>query len=70
MTKSNVGKKEFISAYIMEGTQDRNLETGTEAEAMEEQHLLLVCFCFLIEPRTTIQDWHHPQWAGPSPVTH
>jgi len=25
--------------------------------------------CFLIEPRITVQRWHHPQWAGPSLLT-
>jgi len=32
--------------------QDRNLEAGADAEAMEESCLLACSACFLIEPRT------------------
>jgi hypothetical protein len=44
MTKCNLGKKGFVPAYssghrsqeVREGTQDRNLEAGTELQTMEE----------------------------------
>jgi hypothetical protein len=38
---------------VRAGTQDRNLEAGTEAEATEEHCLLACSACFLIQHRTT-----------------
>jgi hypothetical protein len=44
--KSHTSRKGFVSAYrlqaIVEGSQDRKLEAGTEVEAME--HCLLAAF--------------------------
>jgi hypothetical protein len=53
--------------------QGRNLEAETDAETMEEC-CLLACFtracsaCFLQNPGTPVQGWHHPKWAGLYPV--
>ena len=84
MTKSNSGKKRFISSYdspslreVGTRTQRRNLEAGTEAEAMEECCLLAcsscpVQFVFLCTPG---QD-HLPrgdtcsQWAEAFHINH
>jgi hypothetical protein len=65
MTKSNSGKKGFISDYNSQdspsqqeartGTQGRNLEPRSESEAMEEHCLLFVAFSasFLMQSRPT-----------------
>ena len=56
--------------------QDRNLEAGTDAEAMEGRCLLACLFfmagstCFLIGPRRTSLGWPCPQWTGPSAINH
>lgn len=48
MTKSNLGQGAFVSSYIHHGlsprelreeTQSRNLEAGSEAEAVEDHYL-------------------------------
>ena len=83
MTKHSLGRKEFISSYSLQciiqriraGTQVRNLEAEANAEAMEECCLLayftwLVQPAFLYTPVTPAQEWHHPQWAGPSHINH
>ena len=53
MTESNLGRKGFITAHscgsITKGSQGRNLEAGTETEAMEE-HCSLGCFSLLAQP--------------------
>ena len=48
--------------------QGRNLEAGAGAEAVEGW-CLLACssWLVLIEPRTTVQGWHHPQCTSPFP---
>ena len=54
MSKSTLGRKRFTSAYIFrlhsitEGSQDRNLEEGTDAEAMKD-HWLLACSSWLAQ---------------------
>lgn len=57
------------------GTQDRNFETGTGAEANIEEHYLLaphrvlsLPFSYSLGPVT--QDEHCPQWTGPSHFNH
>jgi hypothetical protein len=64
MTKSKLGRKEFIQLTLphcysspkkvrMETQQDKNLEAGANREAMEGCCLLSQSACFLIEPRMT-----------------
>lgn len=57
------------------GTEGRNLEAGTDAEAIKECYLLscplrLSQLDFLYIPGPHIQEWQQPQWAGPSPINH
>ena len=60
MAKSNLRRKGFIWLTYpdsIEGSQyrkslSRNLETGADAEAMEECYLLACSACFLTESRT------------------
>ena len=42
-----------LSKKVRAGTQDKNLEAGTEAEATKETCLLSCSACLLILPRTT-----------------
>lgn len=53
MTKKKLERKRFIS--VSEESQGRNLETGMDAEAMEERYLLAYYFWvlhfFLMYPR-------------------
>jgi hypothetical protein len=55
----------FLFRFITEGTQGRNLEAGTEAEAMEKP-----CFLASFQPafsynlRALAQEQPHPHWAG------
>jgi hypothetical protein len=39
--------------FIVQGSQGRNLEVVTDAEAIEECYLLACIACLLIAPRTT-----------------
>jgi hypothetical protein len=61
----------FIIQFIMAGSQGRNLEEGTEAEAMKE-YCLLICspwlysVSFLNNTGPPDQEWHRPQWALPN----
>jgi hypothetical protein len=80
MTKATWGGKGLFSSHFhitvhhqrksgQELKQDRNLEAGADAEALERCCLLACSGCFLIEPRTTRLDiaspkmgWPHPHW--------
>ena len=58
-----------------EGSQNRNSSrAGIWGQELMQRHgrvlltglLLIACSVyFFIEPRTTSQGWHHPQWARP-----
>lgn len=71
MTKSNVRRKQFISAYGSTSqsiTKGRKLEARTEAEGMGNCCLLgyslLACsYHFLMEPMTTRPGHQHPHGA-------
>ena len=66
MTKSNVEERRVLVLKTGQELQGRNLEAGTEAEAMEE-HCLLVCSpwltpsAFLYNPGLSVQSWHCPK---------
>lgn len=75
MTKSNMGKKGFISPDSTEGSQDRNLEAETGVEAMEEC-CLPACSPGLTPPALSKhvgsppQEWYHIYGLGPAtPIT-
>lgn len=57
MTKSNFGGKGLFhftaSEFIIQGSQGRNLEVVTDAEAIEECYLLAGLACLLIAPKVT-----------------
>ena len=48
---------------IIQGSQGRNLEVGTEAEAMEECYLLACSGAFLQYPGPPAREWHCVQLA-------
>ena len=57
----------------MKGSQGRNLEAGTEIQAMKEHCLLTSSLrlpqpAFLYTPGPPDQRWHCPQWARPSHI--
>jgi hypothetical protein len=59
------------SSETRDKSWDRDMETGPEAEAMEEHNSLdcfswLVQLSFLYSPSPYAQGWHCPQWASPS----
>ena len=72
MTKSNLWREGFILCYtfrlqsIVEGSQGRNLETGTEAETMEEcclltcSHASLSLFSYTTQDQMS-KEWHYLQ---------
>ena len=84
MTKSRLRKKGFISDYsfyspssreVRAGTQGKNLETGTDAEAMRSATYWCVphmacSTCFLTPSETTCPGWHRLLWAVPSHASH
>lgn len=77
--QSNLGRKEFflahifffLSLFIIKKIQDRKLEAGTNADAMEKC-CFLACSSWLIQSvflqnwGWLVQEWHHPQWTGTS----
>lgn len=67
---STLGRKGFIWFMLVTSEQEsrgRNLEAGTDAEAMEKA--CFSCFTqsvFLQNLGWPVQVWHNPQWAGTS----
>ena len=65
MTKSNLGKKGFISSYtlqyIIKGSKYRDMETETESEAMEKYCLHSLVNLLIYNPGPPAQGWHLPQ---------
>lgn len=56
---------------VRAGTQDRNLEAGTEVQASEKGSFhWLALSASLYHPGAPAQWWHHPQWTGPSHINH
>lgn len=59
----------FIMKNSQAGAQDENLEAQQKqnhGEIMLTCLLLMYCsISFLIQPRTTVQRWNHPQRPGP-----
>jgi hypothetical protein len=84
MTKKQVGEERVYSTYtstllfITKESQDRNSHrAGSRSWYKGHGWVLLTDFlplacstCFLIEPKTTNQEWYHSQWAAPSPIDH
>lgn len=52
------------------GTQGRNLEVETEADAIQESCFWFSQPAFLYTSEPPAQGWHHPQWYGPSHINH
>jgi hypothetical protein len=87
MTKSKLRKKGLIPLALPDnkqsiaegnwnrGTQGRNLDAGTEAEAMEGW-MLLTGSLWLAQPNflynlgLPAHWWDHGQWAGPFHINH
>jgi hypothetical protein len=86
MTKEDLERKDLFGLNFQvtdhcikksgqERKQDRNLEAGAEAEAMEENSFQ-VCFPWTAQPAPLeppgppAQGQYHPQWAGPSHINH
>jgi hypothetical protein len=65
----------YITEKIRAGTQGRNLEARSEAEAMMEC-CLLACFPWLLQSAFLYnlgpwaQGWPHPPWPGPFHINH
>lgn len=59
MTKRSLGRTRFITVYsqpsraVRSGTQGKDLEAGTEAEALDGHCLLACLVCFLLQPSPT-----------------
>lgn len=85
-SKSYMGRTRFIPVYnaqstpLTTGSQGRNSaqEIGGENWSQGWGNLLLTDWlafmafsaCFLIAPRTPVQQWHRPQWTGASHINH
>lgn len=76
LTRTNLGRKVFISVYKLKPGQNssKKLGTGTEAE-IKEEHCLLACSRIhhvqlsSHSPVLPAQGWQHSQCAGPSVST-
>ena len=55
---------------VRAGTQGRNLEVETEADAIQESCFWFSQPAFLYTSEPPAQGWHHPQWYGPSHINH
>lgn len=49
-----------------EGSQGREPEAETEAEAEKQSFLIYPGLVFCIKWRPTYNSWHYSQWAGPA----
>ena len=68
MTKDNIKEERVYSSYslfIIQGSQGRNLEAGTEAETMGDHYLLtpslwVAQLNLLYTPELYAHGWHYP----------
>lgn len=69
--KQTVEERVYFSLQLTERSQSRNLEAGTEAEAMGK-HCLQACShsCLSLPSCLPAQGWDHPQWIGPFHINH
>lgn len=77
--KSKLGRKRFIWLTLLHSccSPSKEVKTGTLTgfwrRSWSKGHEMVLLtglahvacsICFLIEPRTVTQGWHHPQWPG------
>ena len=61
----------FILLFIIERSQERDLEAG--ASGTMEECYLLACSSWLVQLLAQLAPGNgcrHPQWAGPTPINH